>query len=217
MFYSCRETSASAGLSKCWYLLPSRCFSGEGHTVFLKWLQWSNQTGSCTLQFANTLIANEVTVRGTKYRKNMIIMIKHDDEGLVTGKIKLVLVHKDSAVYFLAEKYHALRIPDMAVYSPTLMPRSYCCINQENVLDYYPLPEYTVHGIPLIIFHHSFPLVQNDGWRNQRDHLQNLAKSVWRDPVANNIEASELRLGIKRRLKICTAGRHSWSVIKCRI
>ena len=40
---------------------------------------------------------------------------------------------------------------------------SYCSINQETLLDYYPLPEYTVHGLPLIILHHSFTLVQNDG------------------------------------------------------
>lgn len=84
----------------------------------------------------------------------MLIVIDHDDEGLVTGK-----------------KYHALRIPDMGVYSLTLMQRSYCCISQENLLDYYPLPEYTVHGTPLIILHHSFPLVQNHG-----EH--DLAKSV---------------------------------------
>jgi len=114
----------------------------------------------------NTLIANEVTVKGTKYKKNMLIVIDDDDEGFVTGKIKVVLIHKDSAVYFIAEKYHALRIPDMGVYSLTLMQRSYCCINQENLLDYYPLPEYTVHGTPLIILHHSFPLVQNDGEHN---------------------------------------------------
>lgn len=43
----------------------------------------------------------------------MIIVIDDDDEGLVTGKIKLVLIHQDSAVYFIAEKYHALHIPDI--------------------------------------------------------------------------------------------------------
>ena len=111
----------------------------------------------------NTLISNEVTVKGKQYRKNMLIVTDDDDEGLVTGKIKVVLVHKDSAVYFIAEKYHALRIPDMGVYSLTLMQRSYCCINQENLLDYYPLPDYTVHGTPMIILNHLFPLVQNDG------------------------------------------------------
>lgn len=77
----------------------------------------------------------------------MLIVLDDDDDRLVPGKIKVVLV-KDSAVYFIAEKYHALRIPDMVVYSLTLMQRSYCCINQE----------YTVHGAPLIILHHSFPL-----------------------------------------------------------
>lgn len=83
-------------------------------------------------------------------------------EGLVTGKIKLILV-QDLAVYFIAEKYQALRIPDMGVYSLTLMQRNYCFINQENMLDYYPLPEYTVHGTPLIVPHHSVLLVLKDG------------------------------------------------------
>ncbi len=48
----------------------------------------------------NTLIAHEVVVKGTKYKKNMI----NEDKGLVTGKIKVIVIHKDSAVYFIAEK-----------------------------------------------------------------------------------------------------------------
>lgn len=75
----------------------------------------------------------------------------------------MVLVYKDSAVYFIAEKYHAMRLPDMGVGSLTLMQISYCCVNQENLLDYYPLPEYTVHGTSMIILHHSSPLFQNNG------------------------------------------------------
>lgn len=55
-----------------------------------------------------------------------------------------------------------MRLPDMGVYSLTLMQKGCCCVNQENLLDNYPLPEYTVHGTQIIILHHSFPLFQNN-------------------------------------------------------
>lgn len=110
----------------------------------------------------NTVIAHEVAVKGTKYKKNMFIVISDDDEGFVIGKIKVVLIHSDLAVHFIAEKYHCMRLPDMGVYRLTLMQKSYCCVNQENLLDYYPLPEYTVHGTQIIILHHSFPSFQNN-------------------------------------------------------
>ncbi len=110
----------------------------------------------------NTLIAHEVVVKGTKYKKNMFIVINDEDKGLVIGKIKVIVIHKDSAVYFIAEKYYGMRYPDMGVYSFTLMQKSYSCVNHENLLDYYPLPEYSFHGTPVIILHHSFPLLQNN-------------------------------------------------------
>lgn len=41
----------------------------------------------------------------------MSIVISDDDQGLVVGKIKVVLIHKDLAVYCIAEKYHGMRLP----------------------------------------------------------------------------------------------------------
>lgn len=46
----------------------------------------------------NTLIAHEATVKGTKYKKNMIVVLNENSEGFVMGKIIVVLVHNSSAV-----------------------------------------------------------------------------------------------------------------------
>lgn len=55
-----------------------------GHTVFHVII---GSVAHHNFESTNTLIANEMTVKGTKYRKNMLIVIDDDDEGLVTGKI----------------------------------------------------------------------------------------------------------------------------------
>lgn len=75
----------------------------------------------------------------------------------------MVLIHKDAVVYFVVEKYHAVRISDMGGYCLKLMQKSYCCVDQNTLLDYYPLPENTAHGTRVIILHHSFPLFQING------------------------------------------------------
>lgn len=93
----------------------------------------------------------------------MFIVISDDDEGVEIGKIKMALIHNNSTVYLVAEKYHAMRLPDSGVYSLTLMQRSYCCVNQESLLDYYPLPGFTVYVTPVVILHHALPSFQNNG------------------------------------------------------
>lgn len=108
-----------------------------------------------TFEPENTLIAHEVSVKGTKYKKNMFIVIDNGEEGLVMGKIKVILIHRDSAVYFIIEKYLAVRLPHIGVHCLTQSQKRYCCVNQENLFDYYPLPEYIVGGMALIVLHHS--------------------------------------------------------------
>lgn len=43
----------------------------------------------------NTLSAHEATVKGTKYQKNMYVVISKDEDGLEVGKIKMILAHKN--------------------------------------------------------------------------------------------------------------------------
>lgn len=90
----------------------------------------------------NTEVASNVTVRGTKYKKNMFVLISDSDEGLVAGKIKLILIHQGVSLHFVTQKYQAVRLPKMDVYRITPAERT-CCVDLRNMLDYYPLLEYT--------------------------------------------------------------------------
>lgn len=50
-------------------------------------------------QPGNTLVATAITLKGTKYRKGMIVLLGSNYEGLEVGRIKLILVHQNSVVY----------------------------------------------------------------------------------------------------------------------
>jgi len=49
----------------------------------------------------NTLVTRDVSVKGTEYRSKMFIVIAHNDDGLLVGKIKQALIHKSSCGVFL--------------------------------------------------------------------------------------------------------------------
>lgn len=97
-------------------------------------------------------------MKGTKYKIN----IEDSSEGLVIGKIIVVLIHNNSAVYFITEKYNALLLHDVGVYGFTPIQESYCCVKQDDLVDYYPLPKYVLCDIPIIVPHHSFLSIENN-------------------------------------------------------
>lgn len=87
----------------------------------------------------------------------MFVVITHNDDGLIVGKIKQALIHRTSCVFFIAEQYRAVRLPELGVYYIKPVHGAYCCVAHEKLLDYYPLIQYTVWGMPLLILHHSIP------------------------------------------------------------
>lgn len=73
------------------------------------------------------------------------------------GKEVACPFRKSSCVFFITEQYQAVRLPEFGVYYITQLKTEYCCVAHENLLDYYPLTEYTVWGMSLPILHHSIP------------------------------------------------------------
>lgn len=108
----------------------------------------------------NTLIAHEATVKGTKYKNNVLVVINENSEGLVMGKIIVVL---GSAVYFVIKKCKALFLHDTGVYSLTPIQECYCCVKHDDLADYYPLPEYALFDMPIVVPHHSFLSTDSNG------------------------------------------------------
>ncbi len=87
----------------------------------------------------------------------MIVLLASNDEGLEVGRIKLILVHQNSMVYFVTEKRHAEQLVDLGVYCIAHEDPRYVCVLQEELLDYYPLQEYKTCGLSVIVLHHCFP------------------------------------------------------------
>lgn len=102
-----------------------------------------------------TVISHDVTLQGTTYRSNMLVVVGCNDDGLVVGKIKKPIIHKNSAVYFITEIYQAVRLPCINANHTTPVQEAYCSVSHGELLDYYPLHEYFVYGMSLITLHHS--------------------------------------------------------------
>lgn len=105
----------------------------------------------------NTVTANTITVKETKYKNNMFVLIARNEDGLVFGKIKMILLQGESDVYFVTERYQSSPLVDLEIYCLNEINSSFECIAQNNLLDYYPLPDYKVCGLSVIALHHSFP------------------------------------------------------------
>lgn len=93
----------------------------------------------------------------------MLVVMEEISEGIVIGKIIVVLIHKDSEVYFITNKCKAFPLHDMGVYGLTPCEGCYCCVKQDELIDFYPLQEYAFCGMPIIVPHHSFLSTDNNG------------------------------------------------------
>lgn len=86
----------------------------------------------------------------------MLVSIDENSEGLVIGKIVIILIQNHSTVYFLTEKCRTVFLHDVGIYGFTPVQGCYCCVKQDDLIDYYPLPAYTFSDMAVIVPHHSF-------------------------------------------------------------
>lgn len=93
------------------------------------------------------LISHEVIVKGTAFKSNKFVVKDHNENCLVVGQIKKVGIHKSSAVYFITEVCQAVRQPCINAYVPAPVQEAYYCVNQVDLIAYYPLPKYSVCGM----------------------------------------------------------------------
>lgn len=54
----------------------------------------------------NTLISHDVTVKGTTYKSNMFVVVSHNDDGLVVGKIKNVFANSSPFCPHILDSCH---------------------------------------------------------------------------------------------------------------
>lgn len=81
----------------------------------------------------------------------MHFVLQKNDEGIMFGNIQLIIVHDNSNVYFVTKKSQSFCLVDQGVHCLKAQDQGYLCINQDSLLDYYPLPEYSLCGLSVIV------------------------------------------------------------------
>jgi hypothetical protein len=107
----------------------------------------------------NTIVCHTMTYRGTEYRKNLYVMVKEDERGLIFGRIMLVLIKQvvEKEVFLVLQLVPAEQLVKFDVYhlSDDDSSTVFCCAI-DTLLDYYPLSSYEVDGMTLLSLHHTF-------------------------------------------------------------
>ena len=105
----------------------------------------------------NTVVANKATYRGTLYKPGMFVVIREFDDGLLLGRLVLVLVHRGDTVYFVVEKCRAVRCLDMGTLCVEEFNDDHNieCLRYNQLLDYYPLVHYKKEFLTYIVLHHA--------------------------------------------------------------
>ena len=105
----------------------------------------------------STVASYKVTYKGTIYKKGFLVPIDQNEEGIVFGKIVLILVNEGYRVYFVAEKCQSVYFCQMGLTALLSKSEDHhnICILADKVLDYYPLPEYKSRSLLLVPLHHA--------------------------------------------------------------
>ena len=86
----------------------------------------------------DTITASSVTYKGTTYKRGLLVVLDNNDEGLVFGKIVLILIHGGSTVYFITEIQQSVYLVELGLHclvSDDLDCRSCVCVQADHLLD----------------------------------------------------------------------------------
>ena len=113
---------------------------------------------TCQLECRHTVAASSVVYKGTTYKKGLFVVLEKTEEGLVFGKIQLILVCTGTVVYFITETHQSLYLVELGCHcliSDNQDEKKIVCIEADKLLDYYPLAEYRSTGLSLVSLHHA--------------------------------------------------------------
>lgn len=96
--------------------------------------------------------ANTVIIKGTAYTLQMFVVVDFINGDIVFGEILKILVYKERA-WFLIRKHISEKLPNMGCHKLTSL-EIYDCVEQSELLDYYPLSSYTVQNYSVISLKH---------------------------------------------------------------
>jgi hypothetical protein len=123
------------------------------------------QNAVSSYQFkSDEVVASDcITIKGTLYKEGLFVCLEEGDDGIVFGRIEVILVKRSCEAYFVTSVYQSLLHVDSGLYGlvdydPTGANVDFRCTSADSLLDYYPLPCYMFDGIHAIALHHEVTL-----------------------------------------------------------
>lgn len=104
----------------------------------------------------DTVVSHSTTVKGTTYKKGLYVLLTETEDGLLTGKIVLILVRNNCDVFFVISHHHASHLAHLHVYCICTEINAITLVNVNDLLDYYPLPVYSMQQMQVFALHHMF-------------------------------------------------------------
>jgi hypothetical protein len=115
-------------------------------------LEIKNATAPHDFLSTNTLVSEEITFKGTCYKKGLYVIISALEESFTVGSIVLIFV-KNEQPNFLVAVRDCTHFNKMGLIK---IEASYGleCYHYSAVADYHPLPSYTENGQEFLILKH---------------------------------------------------------------
>ncbi|KAF1379433.1 hypothetical protein PFLUV_G00176010 [Perca fluviatilis] len=106
---------------------------------------------------SNAVVTNKITVRGTCYANDMLVILSCEGGELTLGLIACIVVKQQKTVLLLLRQKRASLDPDLGVFEVESEGGTFICQRLDGLLDYIPLRHYCRGGRLLVALKHSPP------------------------------------------------------------
>ncbi len=109
------------------------------------------------LSASNAVVTDQITVRGTCYTTDMLVILSCEVEQLILGLIACIVVKQQKTVHLVLRQKRASLDPDLGVFEVENDGGTFTCKKLDELLDYIPLRPYQRGGRLLVVLKHSPP------------------------------------------------------------
>lgn len=106
---------------------------------------------------SNAVVTDRITVRGTCYANDMLVILSCEVGQLILGLIACIVVKQQKTVLLVLRQKRASLDPDRGVFEVESEGGTFICKRLDELLDYLPLRHYHRGGRLLFSLKHSPP------------------------------------------------------------
>lgn len=109
------------------------------------------------LSASNAVLTDRITVWGTCYTTDMLVILSCEVGQLILGLIACIVVKQKKTVHLVLRQKRASLDPDLGVFEVENEGGTFTCKKLDELLDYIPLRPYQRGGGLLVVLKHSPP------------------------------------------------------------